>query len=56
MGALYFSDYGCFLDWLEPEDFYEESWSCYDRSKGVDGETYEVVINTTSGELRYTII
>ena len=49
----FFEGYG-WLDWLEPKDFWADSWSVYETVINCFDEEYDIVIR--DGKFRYTNI
>lgn len=55
MEKKYFEDYGI-LEWLEPTDYYAKPWSYVGCAEDDCGETFDLVRNNRTMEMRYTII
>lgn len=53
MSEMKFVDYGI-LKWLEPKEYYRESWAFVNKAIGFDGAVYTLVKNDE--EIRYTEI
>lgn len=50
-----FDGYGK-LEWLEPKQYYVESWQFVEVAVGEDGERYDIVVKRNPCKIAYTNI
>lgn len=51
MEKMWFRGYG-FLEWLEPEEYWKDSWEYHRIAYGSDEQEYDIV--ELNGDYRYT--